>query len=101
MTVFTCGSLGSRSLLYPSHYTISSFSYRNSYEERRQLSQNGYFQHIEWKIKHLCWKCFSIDSERKFRLHQLSGIYPADIVIPCTNAEIALLWTENEHSQTT
>lgn len=35
----------------------------------------------------------------KLRFHQLVGIDKAEIVIPFSNDEIDLLWTQNEHWQ--
>ena len=35
----------------------------------------------------------------RIRLCQLSGTDPTEIVVPFTNAEMALLWVENEHWQ--
>ena len=37
----------------------------------------------------------------KLRLCQLTGIDPAEFVVPFTNAELSSLWTENELCQTT
>ena len=37
--------------------------------------------------------------KRKRRLHQLSGVDPAETVGPFTNAEIASLWAQDEHWQ--
>jgi hypothetical protein len=31
------------------------------------------------------------------RLQQLAGMDPAEIVVPFTNAEMALLWAQDEH----
>ncbi|KAL6034957.1 hypothetical protein STEG23_012072 [Scotinomys teguina] len=82
-------------------------------EEARNLEQQGILMEredviLEWiflphkpnnKLKTYIEKISDLIHNSKLRLHQLTGMDPAEIVVPLTNEEVSSLWKDNEYWQ--
>ncbi|KAL6061183.1 hypothetical protein STEG23_011259, partial [Scotinomys teguina] len=77
-------------------------------EEARNLEQQEGDVVLEWiflprkpnkKLKTYIEKISDLIHKGKLRLRQLTGMDPAEIVVPLTNEEVSSLWKDNEYWQ--